>query len=129
MTLQEARDPLLLCYIGDLGKVGAAAVRGAYQAELALGWLVANASTPPPAPIDESKVEPGVIGLLFFLASVIAVGLLGWSMIRRMRRLDVARRPGGWAAPPPAVDLPVDDELQAAGATSAADPPRHAGPT
>lgn len=59
--------------------------------------LIAHASTPPPTPIDESKVSPGVIGLLFFLASVAAVGLLGRSIIGRMKRLDAARQPGGWA--------------------------------
>lgn len=102
--------------------------------ELGLGWLAAHASTPPPQPIDESKVQPGVIGLVFFLASVVAVGLLGWSIIGRMKRLDEARRPGGWAAPEPAgepasdpspessADLPVDAEREVAAATAASDP-------
>ena len=92
--------------------------------ELARRWLEANGATPPPEPLDESKVQPGVIGLLFFLASVVAVGLLGWSMIRRMKRLDAARRPGGWAAPQPAAELPATDELKAAATTAAADPPQ-----
>ena len=119
-----------------------AAVRHA-GTEFGLGWLAAHASTPPPEPIDESKVQPGVIGLVFFLASVVAVGLLGWSMIGRMKRLDGARMPGGWAAREPAVvptseltaeptseptsepldDLPEDVEREVAGATSAADAP------
>lgn len=83
-------------------------MRGARQVGFGLERLLAHASTPPPIPLDESKVSPGVLGLGFFLASVVAVGLLGRSIIGRMKRLDAARQPGGWAernsgAPEPAV--------------------------
>lgn len=72
--------------------------------------LVATVTTPSPAPtpLDPDKVQPGVIGLAFFLASVAALALLGRSIYRRMKRLELARRPGGWAAPPP-VPVPVED--------------------
>ncbi|MGQ0843398.1 MAG: hypothetical protein ACT4QF_04625 [Sporichthyaceae bacterium] len=55
--------------------------------------------SPTPVPIDASKVEAGWIGLTFFAVSVLLLALLGWSMSARVRRVQAARAPGGWAAP------------------------------
>lgn len=57
-------------------------------------------------PIDPNKVQAGVLGLMFFLAMVVAVVLLAMSMRRHLGRVDVGkhqRAKGPGAPPPPAL--------------------------
>lgn len=49
------------------------------------------AATPEPPPVDESKVSPGVIGLIFLLVMGGAVVFLVRSMNTRLRNIDVDR--------------------------------------
>lgn len=49
------------------------------------------AVTPSPAPLDESKVEPGLLGLAFFLVMALALVLLVRSMRNRLNNIDVDR--------------------------------------
>jgi hypothetical protein len=74
-----------------------------------LTWVLSDA-TPVPKPIDKSRVEPGVIGLVFFVVMACAVAFLWFSMRKQLGRIDVGRhqrdraaaRPsgGGPTAPP-----------------------------
>ena len=72
------------------------------------GALIAAVSpSPSPMPFDPAKVEPGFIGLVFFLAMFAAVIALTFSLRSRLRRLETAKLPGGWAAPAPAESEPL----------------------
>ncbi|MGQ0632216.1 MAG: hypothetical protein ACT4P1_14435 [Sporichthyaceae bacterium] len=53
--------------------------------------LVLWAATESPQPFDQSKVEPGFIGLAFFLAMAAAVVALVFSMRNRLKNIDVTR--------------------------------------
>ncbi len=58
------------------------------------GWadlIVAATPSPAPKPFDPSKVEPGLIGLAFFLAMAAAVVFLVMSMRKRLGGIDVDR--------------------------------------
>jgi hypothetical protein len=67
-------------------------------------WIVMAAS---PQGFDPDKVEPGLLGLSWFLALFAAVVLLGLSLRRHLRRLDAGRlgdrqgRTGTADDPPP----------------------------
>jgi hypothetical protein len=73
-----------------------------------LTWVLSDA-TPGPK-LDKSRVEPGWIGLVFFVVMACAIALLWFSMRKQMGRIDVGRhqrdlaanRPGGGGptAPP-----------------------------
>ena len=56
-----------------------------------LATLVAAAPSPEPQPIDEDKVSPGLIGLLFLVVMGAAVVFLVRSMQARLRNIDVDR--------------------------------------
>lgn len=49
------------------------------------------AATPAPKPYDPSKVQPGFIGLAFFLVMAGAVVFLVISMRKRLGNIDVER--------------------------------------
>ncbi len=49
------------------------------------------AATPAPAPVDEDKVSPGVIGLIFLVVMGGAVAFLIRNMNSRLRNIDVDR--------------------------------------
>ncbi len=53
--------------------------------------LVAAATPPPAVPVDEDKVTPGVIALLFLVVMGAAVVFLVRSMNSRLRNIDVDR--------------------------------------
>lgn len=56
------------------------------------GWAdLVVAATPAPKPYDPSKVEPGLIGLAFFLVMAGAVVFLVMSMRKRLGGIDVER--------------------------------------
>lgn len=56
------------------------------------GWVdLVVAATPAPKPYDPSKVEPGFIGLAFFLVMAGAVVFLVLSMRKRLANIDVER--------------------------------------
>lgn len=67
--------------------------------ELLAAW--ASAATPSPAPVDKSKVEAGVIGLIFLVVMGSAVVALIFSMRRHLGRVDVTRHERERAAKPP----------------------------
>jgi hypothetical protein len=68
--------------------------------ELLATW--ASVATPSPAPVDKSKVEAGVIGLIFLVVMGGAVVALIFSMRRHLGRIDVTRHDRETAAKPPA---------------------------
>lgn len=51
----------------------------------------ASVATPSPAPVDKSKVEAGLIGLIFLVGLGGAVVALVFSMRRHLGRVDVTR--------------------------------------
>lgn len=55
-----------------------------------LRW-VGTAVSPSPEPLDPSVVEPGLIGLAFFLVMGLAVVFLVRSMRNRLNNIDVDR--------------------------------------
>lgn len=65
------------------------------------------AATPAPAPVDDDKVTPGVIGLVFLLVMGGAVAFLIRNMNSRLRNIDVdrhQREKDGKAGLPPRED-------------------------
>ena len=75
---------------------------------------VLAAATPAPAPVDDDKVTPGLIGLVFLLVMGAAVVFLVKSMNARLRNIDVdrhareqeaKRRARGEASP-----VPIEDD-------------------
>lgn len=65
-------------------------------------WLSIDTPSPTATPVDESKVQAGVIGLAFFVVMGLVLVALVFSMRRHLGRVDVTRhaREKG-AAPPP----------------------------
>jgi hypothetical protein len=55
-------------------------------------WLSA-AEAPRPIPQPE-EVKAGYTALLLWIAMMIAVGLLGWSLVRQLRRTQKAKEAG-----------------------------------
>lgn len=66
-----------------------------------LEWLAANTPSPTATPVDKSKVEAGVIGLLFFVVMGAVLLALVLSMRRHLGRVDVTRHAREKAGKPP----------------------------
>lgn len=76
-------------------------------------WLFA-ADTPRPIPEPE-EVKAGYIGLLFWIGLIVAIGLLGWSLVRQLKRTQVAKQKGVYGedrriTDGPAFQVDEDDE-------------------
>lgn len=56
-------------------------------------WLSAAADAPRPVPEPE-EVKAGYTALLLWVAMIVAVGLLGWSLVRQLRRTQQAKANG-----------------------------------
>jgi hypothetical protein len=72
--------------------------------------LVLAAPSPGPVPIDEDKVSPGLIGLVFLLVMGAAVVFLVRSMQTRLRNIDVDRHAREQEAKRNAAGRPVADD-------------------
>lgn len=59
--------------------------------DLLATWASVATPSPSPAPVDKSKVEAGVIGLIFLVGLGGAVVALVFSMRRHLGRIDVTR--------------------------------------
>jgi hypothetical protein len=59
---------------------------------------------PPPA----SQVKAGPLGFAVWIFMVVAVALLGWSLVRQLRKADNNRKAGVFGDAPEVDDTPAD---------------------
>lgn len=49
---------------------------------------------------EAENVTAGWIGFVFFFAGLVAVGLLGWSLVKQLRKVEDARKRGVYGDEP-----------------------------